>query len=1571
MKSSNVGSLSEYIRATMLKTCYRNVQGTYADVIEKYASSEELSIKAAETAKRDDYSCRSLLELCLPMLMAIAEDREPEDWITYVYLYTLSKSFPGAVEAALRPELEPACSFFLQVYRAFLSYEASIRDTEWIEKNTIRLLEEDEAKRLAVSAEYLSFKEAYYGDYLFEMMKLAKEVTGHSTLEHICGVHYLAKHIGLQLFEAGIPIDMGKVSGGAAGHDIGKYGCKESEHHRVPYLHYYYTDYWFKKHGLTNIGHIAVNHSTWDLELENLPIESLVLIYSDFRVKSIRGSDNKKRMCILSLDEAFEVIFNKLDNMTAEKKKRYHRVFTKIKDFESYMLYLGINVDLDSSQKSCAGSSRSGMHYSLMQGEQILDSYKHYAINHNIMLMHKLKDERSLSLMLEAALSEGDWKDLREYIRILEEYYSYLTQKQKLLLIKFLYGMLIHSEEDIRRHCAELMGALIASFDEVYRKELPADVYIPEAEINGLQLMNLYFTSMLHPKAGFGLREIQWISYSAPIMVDKLFSSCRSIHVDSFRKGLLSCYSNESYKKEPMALYMLEAAKYIPIDADEEEFQVLVDYAELMIKSSSEAVRISVLELLLHFSEQQNGRSKVSKLAKKLIAENYCRKTNNAEKYLICRLLSMVSCIELEKSEFCYTSEDISYMFLLNLKTSTHWKVKKLHIDLIAEEVLNIHAEEKLHAAMHFCNLLKVSETEKVRNAAGKALMMLIPSLTPDKVNDIAVELLRALEIEGYQFAGYIPYYLGYIMQHLSSAELEEFTNDIIANTKSSGSKLSILLIRTVGVFIVASLAEEKTLVEIADNKSHIINKLLMFVLGTLADSNSGKRRAALALLGKEIFGSKQLTLDQKGYVFKLIAKKAITQIANIKDKELQFLSNSAALNHLYRFINEYKLEYGEICLEVPDRIAFCSGVFDPFTLRHKEIVTGIRNQGYEVHLALDELAWQRYAAPNLHRRAIINITISDEPDVYVFPEDFPINIKSHKDLNSLKHLFAGREVYLAICGDAFSEEDWADGKDVKLLELPTFTDECCNGTGSVGAHAQKYITEHDLYKNDPQYKHYIKELSIKVDIRECTDTELLDELYRSFGCEKLKELSDFSKNQRKTLLLRDCKEQGKIIGASIFRELSSGELHQELGGKIEADYLYWSTTDRIALIEGLYTDFSAGYAKLDQIVFTEVISSCLEKELDYCIYIGDLTDIAPGGISELLAGFGFIRLAIDNGKVIFMTDMRSPSTLYMDLRTMLKEPYRTSRRLQATIAEARSRLMKSITALYPGKLLLPLDRGMLHDKLVQKICQANEVPGIAEEGLLGFNLCVPYGKILHKSIIPNTITKALHTEKYFDPDLKGYRIGASPYYLSIRNQLKTIASFEKPIILVDDLLSKGYRLNAIEKLLQENRIEIKKIVVGILSNKGNDLAKKMGLEADCAYWIPKLKAWFNESDLYPFIGGDAIWRVGYPNGNLLSSINLLLPYTFPSFLKSADKTAVYQLSEIALVNAIEIFRALEEEYQQQNGRVLTLAHLGDIVIAPRCPDRGEGLHYDLSLSPLHYLQNDLKALKRIEGYGK
>ena len=147
------------------------------------------------------------------------------------------------------------------------------------------------------------------------MMRLGLEATPWRTLEHIAGVHHVAMWAARGLKAAGAPIDLALVSAGAAGHDIGKFGCRPGE--RVPYLHYHYTDLWFSRRHMADIGYVAANHSVWDLELDYLSAESLALIYADFRVKQERGPDGREITRISTLEEAFDVILSKLDNVTS------------------------------------------------------------------------------------------------------------------------------------------------------------------------------------------------------------------------------------------------------------------------------------------------------------------------------------------------------------------------------------------------------------------------------------------------------------------------------------------------------------------------------------------------------------------------------------------------------------------------------------------------------------------------------------------------------------------------------------------------------------------------------------------------------------------------------------------------------------------------------------------------------------------------------------------------------------------------------------------------------------------------------------------------------------------------------------------------------------------------------------------------------------------------------------------------------------------------------------------------------------------------------------------------------
>ncbi|MFZ5351176.1 MAG: cytidyltransferase, partial [Bacillota bacterium] len=1040
----------------------------------------------------------------------------------------------------------------------------------------------------------------------------------------------------------------------------------------------------------------------------------------------------------------------------------------------------------------------------------------------------------------------------------------------------------------------------------------------------------------------------------------------------------------------------------------------------LTIRSSS--IRISALELLRILYLNNTSAGALSIIQDKLAAKDTEGMSSKLERFLFYKLSKSGLVPKIHDDYYMYTDAEISEMFLQNLKTNTHWVVKRLQIEILLNNALNNHITEGFHTAMHFCNLLKVSGTEAVRNSAGAALLKLMPVLTSDQINDIAVELLRALELDGYQYASYIPYYLGQVMLYLSKVELEEFIDDMLEKIKHSNPQLNSLLLRTAGIYIVSFLKKHSSLSDVSTSESVVLKRMILLVLNSLADFNQQIKQAAFALLGKDIFGSKQLTLEQKYGIFALIAKKAITLITDVKEQELQFLSNSSTFNHIYRFINEYKLNIGEIRIEKADKIAIYNGIFDPFTVYHKEIARQIRDMGFEVHLSVDEFAWERRSMPNLIRRSIINMSIADEFNMYLFPEDFPLNTDNSRDVQRLLKAFPGCEVYIVLDSvellsgcrrlikknidglcyilldrkspHIFTDEDNKLNKllhgvgdkvlKLQLLEIGKLHEEesvqqesaeKVNALTDVDPLARRFIKEFGMYKAEPLLKSQIKSISLESEVLEKYDSEAVRAILSSFGIsrasfERLERLA--ARPGSKLLLLQSIKRGNVVLGFSVFHKLNSGEVYDEFGSIEAANYIYDNASGNIVLIDGIFIRENTGYHKLDQMVLTETLSYCLANEYEYCIYCDKTEAGVSASFMELLGNFGFMRINAEGcDKVIFAVDMSSPCTLYMDIRNVLKEPYRSSDIMQKVIGDTRKSLMKALVELYPGKLVLSFDRGMLYDNLVKKICGVNQVSTQAGDGKLGSKLCVPYGNILHKYIVPNTITKSLHTEKYFEPGLRQYSIGAFPYYLDLETQFKMVSSFNKPIILVDDLLNKGYRLKALEPMLSNQKIRVEKVIVGILSNRGKDLANIMGLEVDCAYYIPKLKAWFNESDMYPFIGGDAVWRGIYPKRNLLPSVNLILPYAYPTFLTGTTKEAVYNLSITALENSYRILCALEDEYQRYNERMLTLALLGDVLTIPRCPDHGEDMEYNISLNPSHYLKNDIEVLKRIEPYGK
>ena len=154
--------------------------------------------------------------------------------MVFFYRYAVGKSFPHTVDFYVSERLNAACSLYLETLRGVIDYLKVAGDGDsWESKYPLHFLTRKEENNLENPQEYRRFLAAFNQDYVYEMMKLNQEVIGYNSLDHVLGVHFLALFISRQLAKSGQAIDLGRVSGAAAGHDIGKFGCRTHEIKRV------------------------------------------------------------------------------------------------------------------------------------------------------------------------------------------------------------------------------------------------------------------------------------------------------------------------------------------------------------------------------------------------------------------------------------------------------------------------------------------------------------------------------------------------------------------------------------------------------------------------------------------------------------------------------------------------------------------------------------------------------------------------------------------------------------------------------------------------------------------------------------------------------------------------------------------------------------------------------------------------------------------------------------------------------------------------------------------------------------------------------------------------------------------------------------------------------------------------------------------------------------------------------------------------------------------------------------------------------------------------------------------
>ena len=1536
--------------------------------------------------------CADVLALCREDLCALAPEPE-EGWLLFTYDFARGTMFPDPANEERRARHGAGAVFFLALLQVLLDAERALLppDPLW----QIDLPGEEEVADSPHRDSFRQFERSCRREYIYEMMRLGLEATPFRTLEHIAGVHFVALSVARDLKRAGADVDLALVSASAAGHDIGKFGCRAGE--RVPYLHYHYTDLWFRRRHMADIGYVAANHSVWDLELDYLSVESLILIYADFRVKQERGKDGREITRISTLSEAFDVILAKLDNVTEAKRTRYTFVYAKLRDFENYMLSLGVDTALSGG----FAPPPPPRDVALMGPEEAVAALKHRAVAHNIALMGRLTDQRGFAAFLEQARGETSWKRLRARLGVIASYSVYLSIPQKIETLSFLYELLMHREGDIRRQAAALMGEIIAHFHAGYAKERPAD-YVPDSRaVTDMDQWRLYLGRIISPDHKLMEQHKRWINFTLKMVVNSLLEKCGPERRDAFMAELLRYYRRPERLDDGTAFQLLETATALPLEICSSRQQYdLLDFAQTLSRREDVTVRAAAVLLLDYLGRRLSVRD---------IILHALQAVPCADSRSLALLRQLALADLTGGAPDPLSEEDISAIFLDNLKTATPWILKEANIRLL-ERSARRDGGRLLHIATHLTNLIKVSDRVTVRHTAGAALLDIAPLLTAGERNEIAVELTRGLEIDQQEFSQYIPGYLGQFCLWLPPAQLDELLGELQKALCSSNDRVVSAALDTVGVACEHYGGYRERFPEEDGVYRARRERLLGMLLKGLAGFRGEVRQEAMYVLGARVFGSAVMERHDKRRAFLLTLKKILSLTGGDSGDELTFFYRCALLGGLYRFLIQQEILHGGFRFEAPRPVAFFPGTFDPFTLSHKGIVRAIRDLGYEVMLAIDEFSWSKKTQPHRIRRRLAAISVADEFHVHLFPENFPVNLASPPCLTALRRAFPGRDVAIVAGSDVVANasayrQDPVPGSihgfdhilfrrpsapaadtspitgRVTELALPAQLEEISSTlirdaidqgrdiANLIDPVAQEFIYLHGLYLREPPDKPLLRRegLSFSWPVvlgeeereaagRLCPAPQGADALLRALG----------RTGDRLCLLRRE--EQGEVLGLAVFQCLESAQLLPRLGSSELSGFVRQNAGGRCLLISGLLVPRGESQEELGQLLLTEVLALGLGQELSYALWC-PLTECPSAPlVGELLALQGFLPAPAGGRRDLLAVDMRRPIVLSRNVETALKSPLSSDSRVLSAISRSHRRLQKALTGLYPGSLVLSISAAVTHRRLLHRIAACNGVPPEqSEERKLGPCICVPFGNILRGVAVPNTVTKTLHTDKVYEPDLSAYAIEAYPYYSPLADQARTIHAFGRSVILVDDMLHDGKRLKRIVPLLRENGTPIRQVLVGYLTGMGRDLMAQMGCSVDSVYYLPNLRMRFVESTLYPFIGGDTVRRPQPIAGRLQPGINRIFPYAAPDFTEDCADGSTYRLSLCCLENARDILLALETAYRSLYARNLTLGRLGEAVSLPLCPDKGGCMGYDLNRAPSAYVENDMEMLRRLE----
>ena len=1462
----------------------------------------------------------------------------------------------------------------------------------------------EEYRRLLVHLEHDGFLVA---------MAMAQHWRGLTIEDHVLGVTGLALWFGRQLAKS-IPVDLPLLHGGAIGHDVGKFGCVGDEARRIPRLHYYYTNQYYAARDLGGLGHIATNHSCWDLESIRLPIETQVLIYCDFRVKEVQDADGRRRMAVISLKEAFDTILDKLEDVDQEKRRRYQAVYRRLRDMEDYALTLGVVLDPPGLPLSgrvrpylpegldivaLMGGRQRPDTAALANGPQVASVTRLLATAHSIGVMERLRDLPSLRRLLEEVRTSKGWRELRTYMGIVGDYAPAFSEDQRALALEFFRGLLGHHDDDIRYQAGCRMADLLALGEMEWRKDLPKDAVVVDHAWVLPQLARVLDLLDLAPEeATEDMSPQEQIIYSVPIFLRRFFSRANpKLAAEAMAMVVPRLKARAGDRRPLSALYTCESFELLAGSMDPAGRASLPQVIQGWMFHDVPNVRLMawrVLRLLAGHGRQEPGL--LEEVGRCVDAQGPFprRQASVAELYLLEHCARSTGRTHLADRCRDQREEDrtpIREVMLRNLKTQTGWVEKKVNCDYLLELVSARPEGDPLagEVGFHLANLLKVSRVEGTRFNAGRCLLKLIPALTVTQRNDMAIELVRSLQLDGEGVTRYIPRFLGPLLASLPAQELVELVTDMEQDSRRGTEGLQRLLVQAATWLIIALPGTQAP----APVSQDCLRRLACILIGSLADSRTAVAHegyAHLALLLDWLRPDPRL-----GELLRLTAKKMLTLLQHIPGDSGRFFLAAQVLSSLDKAMSVAKASFPKA-----PRIGFLPGTFDPFTAAHGEMVRRALAYCDEVFVQVDDFSWRKHAQPRFLRAELAWMALSTIPHAYLFPFEPPVNIANSGSLQHLQKRLGRRQVHLIVGTDVLEgasayrnpaspiwniphllttrEEHpsraWESKlglfrSGVQVFQVParmknvssTYLREALDRRSELELFCDplvaRVLRERRLYVNYPARKEevFLSQWRLRPN-RE--GRGLPAGLERLVQLDASRAVSRWTGHKPRTAVLQS-RETGEDLAALTWLEGTATALPVALEDESLAEAAGGRLLGTGALVDAVCASRAdEPLIHLDQLL-SRIIGHWFAEGLLFSLF--GVPEAGGERLWEMLKhhGAGWLGGVASRSRGVRWAgiELTNPLVIIHDLEQLLQPPYYR----MAAVEEAMVRTRRAISGFFaerlPGSGLLHI-----HEKETKRQLAVWAQERLGEKGgwvILGL------GRQFSRDLIGNSPTISLDLERYLTR--QGYEAGVAPPFdsPSLELQLTTARELGRNALLLVPFADSAEPVLQVVRACRKVQVKLREVLVGATSASVHAALQISGIPHRTGLVVPHWRGVVRESAVMPFLGGWSINERRAVGAGLIPSLNDCLPYHDPHPV-GLDPAGALDFSRLALEQAMQLFRVLEEAYRASEGRLLNLGDLATVVRHPRCPPYPKGFLLPRDIAPSELINQDLEALARL-----